>query len=239
MKNELTLVFDHESVDRDLAWESIASQLQEQGLAEAAYEIADELVDFQEIGSLLKQRGKQHFGIKGVLLEFDLTVVGTYRHDAIRITGASGSDWDGWVKDLKKVGRFVQALLVDREYDFWQNAEDPLQYQTRGKSCEGLPMKSNGLPFPLEQQVIDTSKNPGRRVFREGFIEAIGSPMWLSDRFWELTGANKNAIPNDRVMIDDKDGITKVWIDEAITEHTDQEIQEALRKSLFPECAVG
>lgn len=239
MENELTVVFDHESVDRDSAWESIASYLRAHGLDEAAYEISDELVAFEEIARLLKQRGRPYFGIKGKLLEFDLTVVGTYRHDAIRITGAPDADWDGWVKQLKDVGRFVQAVVVNREYDFWQNAEDPLQYQTRGRSCEGLPMKSNGLPFPLEQQVVDTSENPGRRVLHEGFIEAIGSPMWLGDRFWELTGASKNAIPRDGVVVEEGDGLTKVCIGEAITEQTDQGIQEALRKSLFPECVMG
>jgi len=234
MENELTLVFDHETVDRDSAWELIASHLQAHGLAEAVYDINDELVSFEEIGRLIKLRGKPYFGIKGDLLEFDLTVVGTFRHDAIRINGAPDSDWDGWVQQLKNVGRFVQAFLVNREYDFWQNAEDPLQYRTRGKICEGLQMKSNGLPFPLEQQVVDTSENPGRRVLHEGFIEAIGSPMWLSDRFWELTRANKNAVPNDGIVIEEEVGITRICIGEAITEQTDRGIQEALRQSLFP-----
>ena len=239
MKNELTLIFDHESVDRDSAWESIASHLQELGLAEAAYEIVDELVPFEEIGRILKQRGRPYFGINGKLLEFDLTVVGAYQHDAIRISGAPDSDWAGWVRLLNDVGRFVQAFVVNREYDFWQNAEDPLQYQARGRSCEGLPMKSNGLPFPLDQQVIDTSENPGRRVLHEGFIEAIGSPMWLSDRFWELTGASKDALPRDGVVVEEGNGLTKVCIGDAITEQTDRGIQEAVRRSLFRECVTG
>lgn len=55
-------------------------------------------------------------------------------------------------------------------------------------------MKSNGLPFPLEQQIIDTSQNPGRRILRDGFVEAVGSVMWLGEQFWPLTGASKQTV---------------------------------------------
>ena len=75
-----------------------------------------------------------------------------------------------------------------RLHEFWQNASDPLEYATGGCSTEGLKMKSNELPFPLEQEVVDTSENPGRRVLKDGFIEAIGHLMWFSEEFWRRTG---------------------------------------------------
>jgi hypothetical protein len=93
---------------------------------------------------------------------------------------------------------FRNARLFDEEYDFWQNAEDPLQYEVRGRSYKGLPMRPNGLPPPVEQLVIDTSRNPGRRVLRDGFIEAVGCPMWLGEGFWSITGANREAICAER-----------------------------------------
>jgi hypothetical protein len=87
--------------------------------------------------------------------------------------------------------------------------------------------------------VVDTSKNPGRRVLREGFIEAIGSPMWLGDLFWGLTGASKDALPKDGVVVEEEYGLTKVCIGDGITDQTDRGIQETLRQSLFPECVEG
>ncbi len=55
---------------------------------------------------------------------------------------------------------FVQAWVYDIEYDFWQNAKDPLEYEAAGRSSANLPKISNGLPPPLSQLEIDTSQNP-------------------------------------------------------------------------------
>ncbi|WP_458129249.1 hypothetical protein [Pseudomonas sp. Z2-11] len=102
-----------------------------------------------------------------------------------------GFDWDQAVRPFLDVEGFIQAWLADVEYDFWQNATDPLEYECAGRSFAKLPLKSSGLPAPLNQMEIDTSVNPGRVLLRQGFMEAIGSFMWLGDQFWERTGRNK------------------------------------------------
>jgi hypothetical protein len=239
MKQELTIVFVHESTSPIRAWELIAAYLKERGLEEDQYEIVDVPVPFEDVTEHLKRRGKPHFGIKGKRFSFYLSVVGGSPHDALRVDASGSSDWGGWVQQLKEAGNFVHAFVVDTEYDFWQNAQDPLEYESNGRSFDHLPMISNGLPFPLEQEVVDTSKNPGRRVLREGFIEAIGSPMWLGDLFWGLTGASKDALPKDGVVVEEEYGLTKVCIGDGITDQTDRGIQETLRQSLFPECVEG
>lgn len=94
------------------------------------------------------------------------------------------ANWDVWLKPFILRNDFVQAWVSDVEYDYWQNICDPLQYEVAGREYDHLPKKSNGLPPPLEQIEIDTSNNPGRWVFRKNYIEAIGSPMWLSKEFW-------------------------------------------------------
>jgi hypothetical protein len=71
---------------------------------------------------------------------------------------------------------------------FWQNAEDLLQYPSVGRSWQHLPMKSNGLPPPREQSIIDILDNPGRWSLHVGFIEAIGAVMWSGERFWQVRG---------------------------------------------------
>jgi hypothetical protein len=96
---------------------------------------------------------------------------------------ASALDSDWWVAEVAANIPMKQALLVSSDYNYWQNADSLLEYESAGKSWRHLPTKSNGLPFPLEQTVIDTSGNPGRFTFKEGYVEAIGSVMWLSEGF--------------------------------------------------------
>jgi hypothetical protein len=105
-------------------------------------------------------------------------------------------DAESWLEPFLGEG-YRQARLLDGEYDFWQNAADPLEYEGSGKSYDGLPMKSNGLPPPLEQMVIDTSRNPGRRVVRQGFVEFVGCPMWLGEAFWSIAGCSREQVMDE------------------------------------------
>lgn len=126
--------------------------------------------------------------------EFDFGSVTKFKLDVLGITSAEtpAFPWDDWVASL--ADHLVMAWVADANYEHWQNARDPLEYTAVGKPCAHLPMISNGLPFPLDQKIIDTSGNPGRRILREGYIEAVGSAMWLGDLFWARTGADKNSI---------------------------------------------
>jgi len=101
--------------------------------------------------------------------------------------------WDEFVEPATRVNGFIQAWISDVEYDFWQNVKDPLEYEGRGRSFSHLPQKSNGLPESLKEMDIDTSGNPGRSVLRQGYIEAIGRPIWLGDLFWKKVGRDKGA----------------------------------------------
>src|SRR5262249_16020124 len=116
---------------------------------------------------------------QGPVKNFDLSLL------QIRSTDARGLRF--W---SDAISRFVNTNLItgriaDAEYEFWQNAEDPLQYDAASRPYDHLPRISNGLPYPLEKQIIDTSRNPGRRVLRRGFVEAIGALMWLGKVFFE------------------------------------------------------
>lgn len=101
--------------------------------------------------------------------------------------------WDEWVIDLFN-DAFVSAWVADADYQFWQNAEDLLQYRSGGRSWKHLRTKSNGLPPPLERTIVDISHNPGRWALRVGFIEAVGALMWFGDRFWQVSGVSKGDV---------------------------------------------
>lgn len=101
--------------------------------------------------------------------------------------------WDQWVIELFNES-FIMAWVADVDYQFWQNAEDLLQYRSVGRAWKHLPLKSNGLPPPLEQTIVDISHNPGRWAFRHGFIEAVGAVMWFGERFWQVNSASKQEV---------------------------------------------
>lgn len=145
----------------------------------------------------IKKSGKPHYSAEFSEGRLDYGSVGTTpKLSQIFIEGCvyGADDAWAWVRPLSELREFRASRVYDDEYEFWQNAADPIQYKGSGRSYAGLPMKSNGLPYSVEQMVIDTSANPGRRIFRQGYVEAIGAIMWLGEQFWSLTGARKQDV---------------------------------------------
>lgn len=194
-----------------------------------------------DIPSAIKQKGKPHFVVEFTEGEVSYIPVGNNDlHLATVEECVEGIDdaW-AWVEPFAYLETFRSARLFDHEYEYWQNAYDPLQYDSVGRSYDGFPMKSNGLPFPLEQQIIDTSQNPGRRVLRDGYVEAVGSVMWLGDQFWPLTGASKQAVLAADWLQCEKisHGILRIQAAEmpfTTAEGASGELQDRLRSLLFP-----
>lgn len=127
-------------------------------------------------------------------LELRFGILPALAHSFLTIQEAGSTNkvaWEELAAPILSVNGIIQAWISDVEYDFWQNAKDPLEYECAGRSFSQLPQKTNGLPAPLTQMEIDTSGNPGRIELRQGYVEAIGSTMWLSDLFWERVGKNK------------------------------------------------
>ena len=183
------MVFRLASLSTDLAVGGI-----EAVLAKNAFQAADFALDERRLTKECIKTANGTFHLAGEGFDFDLSSVRDSSLDFLEITFTQPSAvpiYD-WIEQFVENPNFVMAWLVDADYDHWQNAYDPLQFSSQGRSFEHLPMRSNQLPFPLEQTIIDTSSNPGRRVLREGYIEAVGSVMWLGKLFWSLTNAKKN-----------------------------------------------
>jgi len=92
------------------------------------------------------------------------------------------------VETIAEDPNFLQAHLVDAKFQNLQNMFDPLQFEAHGISIDGLPMKSNSLPYPLEQEIVDTSGNPGRFELHEGYVEVSAGHMWFGTDFWPRVG---------------------------------------------------
>ncbi|MCB9691042.1 MAG: hypothetical protein H6736_04430 [Alphaproteobacteria bacterium] len=198
----------------------------------------------RNIGSLLdlpeavSQSGKPHFRAEVGPVVADMGGVRNYGHTLVTVEAKEPLPWRPLVEG---VDGLVLARAHDVQYDHWQNAEDPLVYQAAGRSMDGLPMKSNGLPFPLEQQVVDTSRNAGRRVLRQGYVEAIGHRMWLGPEYFaRVPGADRDAIMNAGWLqvTEMENGILEVVAsDEPFTDDSTADIQNRLRRLLFPTTA--
>jgi len=173
-------------------------------------------------------------------LSFQYGVAGSYDHCFVSIrekVANTAGDWGAWTIPFVISDGFIEGWVVDVEYNHWQNAKDPIEYETAGRDFSHLPMKTNGLPPPLEQMEIDTSRNPGRWVLRSGYVEAVGARMWLSELFWDRVGRDRKS----RIILTKwfctselVKGIMEIRISEHcfISEKT-SDIQERLRADLY------
>ena len=184
-----------------------------------------------------KAGSRRHFDIQ--LAESRMGWGGVKNHDlaCLTATGLPADSAQRLRQQLSQRMPLVVARFYDEDYEYWQNADDPLEYEAEGRSMAGLPMKSNGLPFPLEQQVVDTSRNPGRRVLRQGYVEAIGHRMWLGPEYFaRVPDADRDGVAAaDWLQVTEiENGILEIIAaDEPFTDDTTADLQHRLRKLLF------
>ena len=194
---------------------------------------------FPGVEARLRRRRSDGFSINHAAGEIHFVQV--FNHQLARlgfegvITGVD--DAETWLSSLLRHPDFIQARVYDRDYDFWQNAHDRIQYEGSGRSMEGLPMVSNGLPYPMTADIVDTSRNPGRYVLRSRYFESVGSTMWLGNAFWQALNRSPpdwTVIP--ALRIDEHDEFVRV---EAYgqpftaSDGAQGEMQIALRRLIF------
>jgi len=198
-----------------------------------------------DIAETISRSGLVHFDVE---LEHGNLMYGHVANSGISLVFMEScvsdeADAETWVKPFLALPSFRQARLYDNDYEHWQNAEDPLEYRVAGKSYKHLPMRSNGLPPPLEQMVIDISRNPGRRRIRQGFVEFVGSVMWLGEPFWSAAGVSRDLLlTQDWLQVDELPGgaVRIRAAEEPFTTDTGDsgEIQRKLRALLYPSSSL-
>jgi hypothetical protein len=195
-----------------------------------------------DVAAAIESSGRDHFGVALEGGEITYGHVGRFEVSIARIAGlvADQADAERWLGPLLGAPVFQQARLFDGDYELWQNAEDPLEYEARGQSWARLATKPNGAPAPLAQLVIDVSANPGRRVLRQGCVEAVGSVMWLGPAFWPATGASKELVSRQEWLRCEEVGSGVLRIVAALQPFTTSDpadlaaLQERLRALLYP-----
>ena len=243
---ELTIVFKHAAFDAEFVLEAIQAELAERHVPPAGFELYGESLDLGEVWPRLKKGGRKTFNLVGRGFVFHLSSVRNFQLDflGMKAKGERRPAWDKWAARFIGDPNFVMAWLADAEYEFWQNAEDLLQYTSKGRPHEHLAKKSNGLPPPLEQTIIDISRNPGRRLPRVGYYEVVGAVMWLGEPFWALTKANRLEVERSQWLQVSKPQPSVVRIEASAEGFTTAEgrageLQGNLRTLLFPDPAVS
>ena len=91
--------------------------------------------------------------------------------------------------------------------------------------------------------IVDISGNPGRRILRDGYVEAIGHRMWLGPGFFRrVPGASREAVTSASWLkvAERPDGILElVAQEEPFVDASTADLQNRLRRLLFPTTADG
>lgn len=237
-KNIIEFVFNPPVIDKISVLEKIAHQMRMYGLdtcLNTGYG-QFELNDYTEI---MKEKGDWRYFFESIEIEVLHGYSGAYGfyHIYVRekVSGAFRNAL-GWVAVFLSEDCFLSARIADSEYEYWQNADRIWEYERAGRSYERKELVSNNLPPPLSEIIIDTSINPGRRILRSGFIEAIGYEMWLSARFFELIGGcSKAALQTAGWRVDElENGILHLSVAPSeLSEEGHFNKQKALRAALF------
>ena len=201
MKQSLRCIWVYESVDPAEVWGDVRSVLERIGKLSAEFDAVSDHVD---------NPSTEHFGISDDRFEISFSPVSKGSIDQLFVNALAEDfvNHDVWIETLNQTSSLIQAFLFDHDYVHWQNAKDPLQYTAKGREYTHLPMRSNGLPPPLDQMEIDTSMNPGRWRFHDGYVEAVTSPIWLGHEFWSRAGVNKNDVLKSEIWtnVDELEG---------------------------------
>jgi len=80
--------------------------------------------------------------------------------------------------------------IYDDDYNLIQNETLQSNYKGRYGGLENVKTYIDNVGW----ERIDISSNPGRRIYKTGYVESVASTMWLSDTFFELTGADKQKL---------------------------------------------
>lgn len=241
-EEELTIIFQFGTLSSHLGVQAIQIVFARYGIPLTGFALdSGKQMSLLKAISRLERSHENNFNLTGQGFEFDLSPIRNSSLDRFTINSSTPSalPWDDWVAHFADNSNFIMAWVGDSEYDHWQNAYDPLQYSAVNKPYTHLPMKSNGQPYPLERTIIDTSANPGRRILRDGYVEVVGTPMWLGAQFWHLTHADQMQVENEPWLRVSRPlpHVTRLQAAEqcfVTAENGSGELQSKLRSILFP-----
>ncbi|GAB5444017.1 MAG: hypothetical protein Fues2KO_43660 [Fuerstiella sp.] len=158
-------------------------------------------------------------------------------HSLIDFEGVPAGTEDRWVSIFESHESFSHGWAFDWDFYRRQNQNDPKLYAILHGDPSGLPLVNNGLPAPLNRMVIDTSNNPGRRIVRKGYVEAVGSTMWFSEKLLRRLKLSPDELLSQPWLNAEQQGnVIRIQVQEqpfTSAEGIAGELQDRLREFLF------
>lgn len=239
-KQEMEITYKLGAISAEQAWMAMYEVLQKHGFLEKKFFLYEHKVKPEKMEKAISDSGKGHFDIETPHFELGCgpqTARGFILISIEKLTTETCIPWEEWVKTFLNKTPFIQAWILDKDYNFWQNEDDPDYYERRGRDYSHLPVRHNNEDPPWDRLEIDISNNPGRRLFRMGYIEAIGSTMWLGPDFWEKVGQDRKEaiLAADWADVQEREhGVLRVQVaPDCFVDETTADLQNKLRETLY------
>ncbi len=139
---------------------------------------------------------------------------------------------DDWVQSFLEKEYFLQAAVLDADYDGWQNSVNIWKFENAGRHHEHMKKRE----ITPGDWIINTEFNPGHRTYKDGYIDMVGSRMWLGKAFWNVVGKNrkKQLLSSDLFDVRElSEDVLEINSRELFLDETTAELQMQLRKLLY------
>lgn len=228
-------VFGMDGLSAGMAWDRVWPLLKAEADA-TSFRISDKLIPGDGIGAWLRNSERATFSAENEEIKVAFATVDSFGISFLTICCKEPKSIGFWqeLMDALNCDSLVSGRAFDGDTEFWQNAQDPIEYQAAGRSSSGLPMVSNGLPFPLEKNIIDISKNPYRRVLKSGYVESLGAVLWLTKSFVSRIGFDTDRLIEigHFIQVEKSQGqFVRLLISDSAT----MQDLETLRSALYPQ----
>jgi len=190
--------------------------------------------------ALSESKPDWRLAVEGLDSSWQVSLSAIRRHDiSLVLVDGPETQVEKFCEMSAELPGFIQGRMFDGQYDRIQNLTSVAEFESAGLSTLGLELVSNGLPFPLEEMVVDTSKNPGRRLLRDGFIECIGHKMWIARQLVERLSIDLEKLASLGSVDMLPSGIRVTFSETPFTDDSCNEVQNAIREHLFGSVPVG
>lgn len=209
-------------------------------IRDATFSFFHKKMPYGQIANSLKRGSHPHFHLESGSSTLSFCPIGNSDHALyeVDVVGMAAADVEKLIRDMADAGHLISARIYDREYNRWQNAEDPAGFTEQGKA---VPVEKLIRDEIFNRDIVDTSGNPGRRTICQGYVAALGYDLWITNSLLRLAQAKRptvlSAARKTGARIIASGAVIHLQWDPEFFRSDDEEnagIQNAMRKALFP-----
>ncbi len=199
-------------------WEQLRTALEESGLLQSCYLVRadgrrlkkwgtdDRILTLREIEDDLDSFPEEGFSFRccaDASVHYSFSIIKGHPQNPFRLAlvGTTEGEVDYAadnahliVGNLALASPLGQAALGRRLYWVWQNYTDPKFFANYFGETPGYPVVLAGPP-PLDFEILDISRNPGREVERSDCPrKSVAADLWLGPAFWSYAPCTKEEV---------------------------------------------